>query len=78
MTERLVEAEWGCWEVGARCSPFHPYDPLDPEFRPHPGVRQGTETEVRGGAWVGRTELPRPQLAPPKPVLYLPAWGSLP
>lgn len=47
MTERLVEAEWGCWEVGARCSPFHPYDPSDPEFRPHPGVRQGAETEVR-------------------------------
>lgn len=58
VTERLMETEWGCWEVRAHCSPFHPYDPSDPECRPHPGVRQSTKTEVRDGAWVERTKLP--------------------
>lgn len=40
-----VGQDGGARKLGAHLSPFHPYDPSDHEFHPHPRIRRETETE---------------------------------
>lgn len=46
----LCGAGWSAGKLGAHCSPFHPYDPSDPEFHPHPKIiEEDRDREMRGG-----------------------------
>lgn len=40
----------GAGKLETHLSPFHPYDPSDHEFHPHPRIRRETETE-RDQGW---------------------------